>query len=99
MTIEKAIFYLLIECGIYPTSRGFAYLQDAIVLCYKDEDKMYLITKVLYPEIAKRHGTSPTAVERAIRYAIHNSKSEHRANSKFIASAVWFLNQLDRPLV
>lgn len=99
MTIEKAAFYLLIECGIYPNHRGFDYLHDAIVICYKDSDKIHLITKVLYPEIAKRHGTKYTAVERAIRYAVHNSKSEHKANSKFIASAVWFLKQLDEPPV
>ena len=35
-----------------------------------DSEMLNSITKILYPSIAKQHGTTPSRVERAIRHAI-----------------------------
>ena len=35
-----------------------------------DQDMLTSVTKVLYPNIAKKHQTTPSRVERAIRHAI-----------------------------
>ena len=59
---------LLLTLGIPPKLRGFAYLKEAVVL-YR-EDPMQSVTKVLYPEVAKRCGCAPMHVERSIRSAI-----------------------------
>ena len=36
----------------------------------KDQEMMTSVTKILYPTIAKRHQTTASRVERAIRHAI-----------------------------
>ena len=46
------------------------YLRTAILETYLNVDFLGQITKVLYPEIAKRYSTSASRVERAIRHAI-----------------------------
>ena len=46
------------------------YLQDAIIMSVSDMEMLNSITKILYPTIAKRHQTTPSRVERAIRHAI-----------------------------
>lgn len=59
---------LLLSLGIRPKLRGFACLREAVLLSAGEE---YLsVTKVLYPEVAKRCGGKGTHVERNIRSAI-----------------------------
>ena len=45
-------------------------MRDGIVMSVKDPDMLNSITKVLYPTIAKKHKTTASRVERAIRHAI-----------------------------
>lgn len=59
---------LLLTLGIPPKLRGFAYLKEAVVLY--QEDPLQSVTKLLYPEVAKRCGCAPMHVERSIRSAI-----------------------------
>ncbi|MBR2484270.1 MAG: sporulation initiation factor Spo0A C-terminal domain-containing protein, partial [Oscillospiraceae bacterium] len=44
--------------------------REAIVLTVQNMDIINAVTKVLYPEVAKHFGTTPSRVERAIRHAI-----------------------------
>ena len=50
--------------------KGYQYLREAIILTINDMDMINAVTKVLYPEVAKKFGTTPSRVERAIRHAI-----------------------------
>jgi two-component system response regulator (stage 0 sporulation protein A) len=50
--------------------KGYDYIREAVIMCVEDPTVISRITKVLYPTIAKNNNTSPTRVERAIRYAI-----------------------------
>lgn len=61
---------LLYDWGVQPHLRGFDYLEAAVELAAEDRQKIYQITTVLYPAIAKIYNTLPTRVERAIRHAI-----------------------------
>ena len=54
-------------CGAY---QGYQYLRDAIMMSVEDMEMLNSITKILYPTIAKKHQTTPSRVERAIRHAI-----------------------------
>ena len=54
-----------------PKLAGFRYLEEGIVLY--EQNPTQSVTKVLYPEIAKRCNCSPESVERAIRTAIHTA--------------------------
>ena len=53
-----------------PHIKGYQYLREAIILTINDMDIINSVTKVLYPTVAKKFGTTPSRVERAIRHAI-----------------------------
>lgn len=63
----------LLELGIPPHIKGFSYIREAVIILMDNEEKIFGITKVLYPDIAKLYGTTSTRVERAIRHAIELS--------------------------
>lgn len=50
--------------------KGYQYLREAIILTINDMDIINAVTKVLYPEVARKFNTTPSRVERAIRHAI-----------------------------
>ena len=50
--------------------KGYQYLRDGIIMVIEDIDVLNQITKQLYPDLAKKHKTTPSRVERAIRHAI-----------------------------
>ena len=68
--LEPDITKMLHELGIPAHIKGYQYLRDAITMVVKDREMMEAVTKILYPEIAKKNLTSSSRVERAIRHAI-----------------------------
>lgn len=64
----------LCELGI-TNSKGYYYLKEAIEIYANSDFRMNMsITKELYPGIAKRFATTPTRVERSIRYSIERAE-------------------------
>lgn len=70
LELESEITELLHEIGIPAHIKGYMYLRTAILETYINVDFLGQITKVLYPEIAKKYTTTASRVERAIRHAI-----------------------------
>ena len=68
--LEAVVTDIIHEIGVPAHIKGYQYLREAIILTIKDMDMINAVTKVLYPEVAKRFGTTPSRVERAIRHAI-----------------------------
>ena len=68
--LESAVTDLIHEIGVPAHIKGYQYLREAILFTLRDADASAGITKVLYPEIAKRFSTTSTCVERAMRRAI-----------------------------
>ena len=68
--LETDITKMLHELGIPAHIKGYRYLRDAISMVVRDREMMEAVTKILYPEIAKKNYTSSSRVERAIRHAI-----------------------------
>lgn len=68
--LETDITKMLHELGIPAHIKGYQYLRDAISMVVSDREMMEAVTKILYPEIAKKNYTSSSRVERAIRHAI-----------------------------
>ena len=58
------------EIGVPAHIKGYQYLREAIILTIRDMDMINAVTKVLYPEVARKFSTTPSRVERAIRHAI-----------------------------
>ena len=68
--IDNIITNVIKEIGVPAHIKGYSYLREAIQMVYSDIELLGSITKVLYPEIAKKFQTTPSRVERAIRHAI-----------------------------
>lgn len=68
--LEATVTDIIHEIGVPAHIKGYQYLREAIILTINDMDMINAVTKVLYPEVAKRYGTTPSRVERAIRHAI-----------------------------
>ena len=68
--LEKDVTQILHEIGVPAHIKGYQYLRDAITASVEDQDMLSSVTKVLYPNIAKKHQTTRSRVERAIRHAI-----------------------------
>ena len=69
-TLEAEVTAILHEVGVPAHIKGYQYVREAIIIVVQNMDAINAVTKVLYPEVAKRFHTSPSRVERAIRHAI-----------------------------
>lgn len=69
-SLETDVTNIIHEVGVPAHIKGYQYLRDAIILSVGDMEMLNSITKILYPAIAKKHQTTPSRVERAIRHAI-----------------------------
>lgn len=68
--LENDVTQILHEIGVPAHIKGYQYLREAIAISVADQDMLTSVTKVLYPNIAKKHQTTSSRVERAIRHAI-----------------------------
>ena len=64
-TLDQVITAILVDFGIPAHIKGYLYLREAITQVYNDIELLGAITKVLYPQLAKKFNTSSTRVERA----------------------------------
>ncbi len=69
-SLEAVVTDIIHEIGVPAHIKGYQYLREAIILTVNDMDAINAVTKVLYPAVAKKFGTTPSRVERAIRHAI-----------------------------
>ncbi len=79
--LENDVTHILHEIGIPAHIKGYQYLRDAITMSVKDHEMLASVTKILYPTIGKRHQTTPSRVERAIRHAIEVAWSRGRMDT------------------
>ena len=68
--LERQVTAIIHDIGVPAHIKGYQYLREAIILTINDMDMINAVTKVLYPEVARKFGTTPSRVERAIRHAI-----------------------------
>ena len=68
--LEREVTAVIHEVGVPAHIKGYQYVREAIVIAVQDMDVINAVTKVLYPEVARRYGTTPSRVERAVRHAI-----------------------------
>ena len=61
------IYDLLYRLGVTANYTGFFHTAYAVSLCRAQPDRLLLVTKWLYPDVAKQYKTNWKAVERNIR--------------------------------
>lgn len=80
ISTETLICKSLSEVGVPPNLKGYRYIVTAVKEILKDETVLEGITKILYPNIAKIHNSTPQRVEKAIRHAIEVAWSRNEAS-------------------
>lgn len=68
--LERRVTAIIHDIGVPAHIKGYQYLREAIGLAVADMEVINAVTKVLYPAVAKKYGTTASRVERAIRHAI-----------------------------
>lgn len=68
--MESQVTAIIHEIGVPAHIKGYQYLRTAIMMTVEDNECINAVTKVLYPSVAKKYGTTTSRVERAIRHAI-----------------------------
>jgi two-component system, response regulator, stage 0 sporulation protein A len=79
--LDASITSIIHEIGVPAHIKGYMYLREAISMVYNDIELLGSITKVLYPDIAKKFNTTSSRVERAIRHAIEVAWSRGNIDS------------------
>ncbi len=74
LVIRKVLW----DMNIPPTYLGAHYLAYAELLVLEDQNRLTMVTKWLYPEIASRYKTSWKSVERNIRTVINTCWNQDR---------------------
>ena len=69
-SLESTVTAIIHEIGVPAHIKGYQYLREAIIMTVENMDVINAVTKILYPEVAKRFNTTASRVERAIRHAI-----------------------------
>lgn len=68
--LEAKLKKVMHQLGAPAHVKGYQYVVDAIMLVIEDKNSINAVTKVLYPTVAKKNGTTSSRVERAIRHVI-----------------------------
>jgi len=68
--LEVMVTDIIHQIGVPAHIKGYHYLRDSIIMAVREPDIINSVTKQLYPNVAKKNGTTPSRVERAIRHAI-----------------------------
>lgn len=68
--VERIVTKMMLELGVPAHLKGYHYMRTAIILSLREKETKALVTKRIYPEIARLYETSGQKVERAIRNAI-----------------------------
>jgi len=74
----ERVYKLLSQLGITANYRGYFYCADAVALAMEDISRLTLVTKELYPQVARQHGTAAHCVERNIRTVVKLSWRQNK---------------------
>ncbi len=81
LDLEQEVTNIIHDVGVPAHIKGYQYLREAIIMSVLDMDMLNSVTKILYPEVAKKFQTTPSRVERAIRHAIEVAWSRGRVET------------------
>ena len=93
----KRTTYLLLCAGFQPRQIGYRYLREAVWISFKEPEMIQSVTKRLYPEVAKRFGTTNKQVERAIRNAIETAWTKGNRDTLVLIFGELFVDRSVKP--
>lgn len=84
--VETVVSNRLNELGVPTRLKGYRYIITAVKEVLQNEEALEAVTKVLYPDVARNHNSTPQRVEKAIRHAIEVTWADNdnsRLNTEF----------------
>lgn len=89
--IDSVISGRLNEIGIPAKLKGYRYMITAVKEVIGNDGALDAVTKILYPDVAKIHNSTPQRVEKAIRHAIEvawtiDRESQFKKEFSYLAS-------------
>ena len=69
-SVEELVTSMIHDIGVPAHVKGYQYLRESILMAVDDMEVMRAITKILYPQVARKFHSTSSRVERAIRHAI-----------------------------
>lgn len=81
MTISE----ILLRLGVTANYKGYFYLISAVELCLEEQERLHMVTKCVYPAVAKQYRTNWRAVERDIRKAVEIVWAHNRTTLEYLA--------------
>lgn len=81
----QEIYDLLYQLGVTGNYMGFFQTAHAVYLAARQPERLVLVTKWLYPEVARHYGTTWTCVERNIRSVACIAWNSHRVSLERLA--------------
>ena len=79
---DNDVVMLLRSMNVPVKMIGYKYLKDAILIALEEPESLMSVTKDVYPILAEKYGTSPTNVERNIRYIIESTWERSKKSSR-----------------
>lgn len=79
---DNDIVMLLRSMNVPVKMIGYKYLKDAILIALDAPESLMSVTKDVYPILAEKYGTSPTNVERNIRYIIESTWERSKKSTR-----------------
>ena len=76
--LYRAVSETLFMLSVPAHMDGFSYLAEAIEMTVMEPSRVHGIMKYIYPEVAKKFGSTPSRVERSIRNAIETACARAR---------------------
>ena len=71
------IYDAMYRLGLVANCTGFFYTSYAVLLSVQKPERLTLVTKWLYPDVAKHYGTNWNTVEQGIRRSLSTVWKEH----------------------
>lgn len=89
--------HILLRLGFQAHQKGYRYLREAVLIVFQEPEALTSVTKLLYPEVAKRFNTTDKQVERAIRNSIETAWT--KGNKKALGDNFGeiYINSATRP--
>ncbi len=75
--VKIVVKNLVYRLGMSPNKLSTDCIIDALVFYFENPDSLRLLTKILYPHVAKQRGMSASSVEKNIRDAISRMKKSN----------------------
>lgn len=106
--LPAEIYDVLYQLGLTANYTGFFHIAYAIYLAMQSPQRLCLVTKWLYPDVAAHYETTPASVERNIRTSISRIWNENSSrliqlsctplsskptNARFLAILVSYLTR------